>query len=169
MYPYIVQHSPEAERPSILSAPRQHKALLCDVPPLRFPTAHANPSYPRTRKDSWIAVFDILGFKELIRQTDRDFPRELLTERLEELIGVLDSRPSEGGVEHLILSDTFVIWTPDLEPRSYPWFLRKCKDLITRSIYIELPIRGAISVGPVFFSTNPLARISHKVSEESER
>ena len=107
------------------------------------------------RKDAWIAVFDILGFKELIRQTDLDFPRALLTDRLEDLIQVLKTAPAEAGVDCVMLSDTLVVSTSNLKPCSYPWFLRKCKDLITKSITVELPIRGAISVGPIFFSTDP--------------
>jgi hypothetical protein len=107
------------------------------------------------RKDAWIAVFDILGFKELLRATDQELPRALLTSRLEDLDRVLESAPSEAGVEYLCYSDTFVLWTPDLDTRYYPWILNICESFITKSIYVGLPVRAAISAGPFSFSTNP--------------
>ena len=81
---------------------------------------------------------------------------------------MLKSGPVEAGVECVIFSDTLVISASDLKPRSYPWFLRKCKDLITKSIYVELPIRGAISVGPIFFSTDPTIVIGSAFLEAYE-
>jgi hypothetical protein len=92
------------------------------------------------RKDAWIAVFDILGFRALLRQTDHDFPRALLTDRLDELIKVFEAKPTEAEVEYLIFSDTILVWSPDLESRSYPWFLEKCIRFITKSISVKLPI-----------------------------
>lgn len=107
------------------------------------------------RKDAWIAVFDILGFRELLRNTDQELPRRLLTSRLEDLDRVLEAAPTEAGIEYLRYSDTFVLWTPDLEPRCYPWLLHICESFITKSIYVGLPIQGAISAGPFCFSTDP--------------
>src|SRR5450759_1695546 len=105
--------------------------------------------------DRWIAVFDILGFKNLIREADQKNSHELLKDKLNELIQTLNSDPvTHGHLDYRIFSDTFVVLAPDLEPNSYPWFLRACKNLIDKSIYIELPLRGAISVGSIFIAMN---------------
>jgi hypothetical protein len=42
------------------------------------------------RREAWVGVFDILGFKSLIRQTDQEYPRALLTGQLDDLLGSLD-------------------------------------------------------------------------------
>lgn len=109
-----------------------------------------------TKRDTWLGVFDILGFKNMIMESDQDLSRSLLTKKLDELIGSMNSLPFEHGkLEYLIFSDTFVVYTPDPEPKSYAWFVSACKNLIEKSIRIELPLKGAISVGPAHFSTSP--------------
>lgn len=121
------------------------------------------------RRDAWIGVFDILGFKELIRQTDREFPRALLTSKLDDLVKSLESDAVKiGSLDYLILSDTFIIIAPDLEPKSYPWFLQACRALITNSIYVELPLRSAISIGPIFLSKEPAVIIGSAFLEAYE-
>lgn len=106
------------------------------------------------QRDSWVGVFDILGFKNLIHQADHQILRTLLIDKLDELIRSLDSPPVEHGqLKYLIFSDTFVIFAPNFQ--SYGWFLHACENLIDKSIYIELPLRGAISTGPTFTSTDP--------------
>jgi len=44
------------------------------------------------RRDAFVGVFDILGFKNLIRQTDQEFPRAMLTGQLDDLLGTLDDQ-----------------------------------------------------------------------------
>src|SRR5208337_3754270 len=112
------------------------------------------------RKDAWVGVFDILGFKSLIGQTDQEFPRALLTGQLDDLLGSLDQDIIEHGqLECMVFSDTIVIFAPDIEGsnplRSYGWFSLQCARLITKSVEIRLPLRGAISVGTAFTSTSP--------------
>lgn len=103
------------------------------------------------KRECWVAVFDILGFKNMIRDTDRDFPRAILTSKIEELLESLNTETKhEGNLEHFTFSDTIVISAQDLRGSSYPWFLHQCKNLITKSIYIRLPLRGAISAGTIF-------------------
>lgn len=107
-------------------------------------------------RSTWIGVFDILGFKNLLRQAEQDYSRALLIKKLNELVESMNSLPFEHGkLDYIIFSDTLVIFTPDSEPKSYAWFVRACKNLIEKSIYIELPLKDAISVGPAFISTSP--------------
>ena len=108
------------------------------------------------QKDAWVGVFDILGFKNLIRQTDQEFPRTLLTSKLNDLFEAFeDDVMLHGQLEYMVFSDTIVIFAPDLEPSSYGWFLLQCTILMNESITIKLPLRGAISVGTAFISKLP--------------
>ena len=108
------------------------------------------------QKDAWVGVFDILGFKNLIQQTDQEFPRELLTSKLNDLFDALDQDVMQHGkLEYMVFSDTIVIFAPDLKASSYGWFLLQCTILMEKSITIRLPLRGAISVGTSFLSSSP--------------
>jgi len=113
------------------------------------------------QRDAFVGAFDILGFKNLIRQTDQECPREILKGQLADLLGTLDDPNVReyGRVERLVFSDTIVIFAPDLggdSPlRSFGWFSLLCTKLITKSVEVRLPLRGAISVGPSFTSTSP--------------
>lgn len=78
-----------------------------------------------TPKNCWIGAFDILGFKNLIFQAENDIHRDILTEKFDELIKVIDNGSAQNGcIDYLIFSDTFVVLAQDLAPNSYPWFLR---------------------------------------------
>ncbi|MDH4252818.1 MAG: hypothetical protein OEV27_16695 [Nitrospira sp.] len=101
-------------------------------------------------RQSWVAVFDVLGFGRLLEQADHDLSRAILTSQLDDLLNSLRSETVKGKLEWLIFSDTIAIFTPTEEPKDYPWFLLQCKNLIKQSIAIRLPLRGAISIGRSF-------------------
>ena len=108
------------------------------------------------RKDTWVCVFDILGFKAAMTEADKDFPRAMLTSQLDDIYETLKfDAMTEGKLEFLGFSDTIVIFSPDLQIGSYPWFLLQCIHTIERSFPVRLPLRGAISVGTAFTSSNP--------------
>jgi len=109
-----------------------------------------------SQKDAWVVVFDILGFKNVIRQSDQEFPRILLTSKLDDLLEALEPDVIQHGqLEYMVFSDTIIIFAPDLEARSYGWFLLQCEILMNRSITVRLPLRGAISIGTAFISISP--------------
>jgi hypothetical protein len=109
------------------------------------------------RRETWVGVFDILGFKEIINKVENNFNRNYLISQLEDMFKTIKPNIMENGkLELITFSDTFIILTQDLEFSSYPWFLMQCIHLIERSISIELPLRGAISVGIAYESKNPL-------------
>ncbi len=108
------------------------------------------------RRETWVGVFDILGFKRIVSEADKDFPRLLLTSQLDDIYETLKSDMMEHGkLDFLSFSDTFVIFTSTLETSSYPWFLLQCIQTIEKSIQVRLPLRGAISVGSAYTSTDP--------------
>jgi hypothetical protein len=121
------------------------------------------------QKVAWVGVFDILGFKNMIRQADLDFPRALLTSKLDSLFEALGNDVMRlRQLEYMIFSDTIVIFAPDLEAHSYGWFLLQCKILINKSIALRLPLRGAISVGTAFTSSSPPVVIGPSFLEAHE-
>lgn len=80
------------------------------------------------RRQSWVAVFDILGFGRFIEEAEREFPRALLTNRLDELLTSLGSEEQrQGSLDYLVFSDTIVIFAPSQEPSGYPGFLLQCE------------------------------------------
>lgn len=104
------------------------------------------------RRSSWVAVFDVLGFSNMMSDAEKDFPRALLTSKLADLIQSLDSEEKRHGkLAHLLFSDTLVLFGPTF--KSYAWFLLQCKNLIKDSIRLRLPLRGAISFGTTFSSS----------------
>ncbi len=108
------------------------------------------------RRETWVGVFDILGFKHAIRRAEDEFHRLYLTSQIDDILETLNSDiMKHGKLEFLAFSDTFVIFTESLEPPSYPWFLLQCIHTIERSIEVRLPLRGAISVGIAYTSTVP--------------
>jgi hypothetical protein len=122
-----------------------------------------------SQKNAWVGVFDILGFKNLIRKTDQEFPRILLTSKLDDLFGALEPDVIQHGqLEYMVFSDTIVIFAPDLQVRSYGWFLLQCEILMNKSITIRLPLRGAISIGTAFISISPPMIIGPSFTEAHE-
>jgi hypothetical protein len=109
-----------------------------------------------TRRETWVGVFDILGFKNMINQAEDEFHRIYLTSQIDDIFETLKSDIMKNGeLEFLAFSDTFVLLTKDQELASYPWFLLQCTQLINRSIEVRLPVRGAIGVGIAYTSKEP--------------
>lgn len=109
------------------------------------------------KRETWIGLFDILGFKNAISIVDDEYHYLYLHSQLDDLFEAIKSElSSNGNLELYSFSDTFVIFTENSELLSYPWFLLQCTQLIERSIEIQLPLRGAISVGTVYESKEPL-------------
>lgn len=117
-----------------------------------FPAMHPKKIISWRKRSSWVAVFDVLGFSNMMSEAEKDFPRALLTSKLNALIHSLNSNEKRHGkLEHLMFSDTLVLFGPTFE--SYAWFLVQCKNLIKDSIRLRLPLRGAISFGTTFSSS----------------
>jgi hypothetical protein len=97
---------------------------------------------------SWVAVFDILGFKERSRRVEADMARQVLQMELDELLACLTGRAeSITGVRFQMVSDTIVLFAPDTAPVSYPHFVLACKMFLADSIRIRMPVTGASSCG----------------------
>lgn len=102
------------------------------------------------KKESWVVVYDILGFKNQIKKSTEELPRHVLFSRLSELIEFSREKANIPGFKCILYADTFVFFAPDEEPISYSRLLQLCKRVIEKSIYLRLPLRGAISTGTTY-------------------
>ena len=112
------------------------------------------------RRDvKFVAMFDVLGFKALVR-----------ARRLDEVVALMERTQfaaafhagefsgesssyygGEGGllVQTRLLSDTVVMWTPDARKRSFRGIVWAAGRLMAESLLRGVPLRGAISAGPL--------------------
>lgn len=102
------------------------------------------------KKESWVVVFDVLGFKNLVKDAEQDLARHALFGKITELVEFSEKEADIAGFEFVLYADTLVFFAPDEKPLSYSHLLHLCKMIICKSIVIRLPLRGAISVGPTY-------------------
>ena len=118
---------------------------------------------------TYIAFLDILGFKELVRQN----PHEDLIKIYDNLFSVANglalssgqfvsiktddgrsySTPdySKASVNSLIVSDSVLFWTNDDSPQSFIDILVCTGKLLSNAIFMGLPMRGSLGIGPLSF------------------
>lgn len=102
---------------------------------------------------TWIAHFDILGFKSLIDQEYQSLTIESLKSNIDEVISKLEKEIESHG-EHIdfhFFADTFIIFSKNDKINDYPALISVSKSFINSCTYIRLPVRGAISFGSVQF------------------
>lgn len=113
-------------------------------------------SWVHTR--SWIACFDILGFKNLVTFEDNESLQiDFIIEDYEKTLEHLRSTSNnyrEGAIEYCWLSDTFVLFTVDDSAASYAILQQAAKHFIDECMYSRVPMRGAISVGHITRSSD---------------
>ncbi len=99
--------------------------------------------------ESWVACFDILGFRKLI-SIDDDVNAFSIRLDYEETILHLRRTCVDYRAESLNycwFSDTFLMFTLDDSPLSYTVIESAAKYFLTKCLSSRIPIRGAISVG----------------------
>ncbi len=108
----------------------------------------------------WLAIFDILGFKNLISIEDDDFAifkiAKIYKNTLQHLSKTCDEY-AEGDLDYCWLSDTFLTFTNDDSARSYSVLQMTAKRFFNNSLYSRIPLRGAISVGHFMHSEDKKA------------
>jgi hypothetical protein len=102
------------------------------------------------RSESWIACFDILGFRKLISSEDDDFNALSIRLDYEDTILYLE-KSCKGyepeGINYCWFSDTFLMFTPDDSALLYTVITDAAKYFLTKCLNSRIPICGAISVG----------------------
>lgn len=102
------------------------------------------------RSNCWIAVFDILGFRNIITLIEDNQQAFNVRVDYEETIKNLESSCNDyfhGSLAYSWFSDTFLIYTSDDSARSYTIIQSASKIFIDKCICSRIPIRGAIGFG----------------------
>jgi hypothetical protein len=106
------------------------------------------------KTQSFVALFDVLGFKELIRNSEVtkvaatynkmvvDFGRH------EEVL----NRALRSRVTSRCFSDTFLLYTIDTDEESFESLIIACFFLYLAAVVNRLPLRGAITVGSLLIA-----------------
>jgi len=106
------------------------------------------------------AMFDVLGFSEWVRTTDL----QVILDAYQQLIERAVLRPNEKGSLSTVqtpegamfavggppcyayFSDTILLWCP-LIPPAVADFVERCSDIVCEALTMNIPLRGAITLG----------------------
>lgn len=115
--------------------------------------------------ETYIAFFDILGFKEIVLNNDlkslnkkfNNFFRETqISVSTGKTIpvgkGIIVPDLSKIKVNCIHISDSVIFWTQKQDLKSFNKLIDTCKTFYQRSLQMEFPIRGAIVYGEMEFT-----------------
>jgi len=114
-----------------------------------------------------VAFLDILGFKDLVNNNGHDklirvyqnlllpivqhsstFGKYKVIKKEDgQSLAVADS--SKAVISSLVISDSIVLWTPIASMKSFIDIAIVVRNLLVSGMYSGLPLRGAISIGPL--------------------
>jgi hypothetical protein len=100
----------------------------------------------------FVAVFDVLGFREIVNQTPLPQLREMYLRLQREKVWAASipvfgsSGTSEWVIATTIFSDTIVLWAQDTY-ESLDTLIATCSVLIGRSVLMGWPLRGGVAYG----------------------
>lgn len=111
-------------------------------------------------KERFVAYFDILGFSDLVNDSNGDISKQILINKYKEIIEksekeVLEINSfSENRMKHVWFSDTFIFFTEGGEGIDYRAIITCSQFFIKNMLYINEPLRGAISYGELYADTS---------------
>ncbi|PYP85853.1 MAG: hypothetical protein DMF61_14935 [Blastocatellia bacterium AA13] len=104
-----------------------------------------------------VALFDVLGFENLVRSQGvleiRRRYRTLIDQAVAvpdgRFLNLIDGAMVVGYMEntHAYFSDTILLWQPLDRLLAQP-FVSRCADMVAAALQMEMPLRGAIALGP---------------------
>lgn len=104
--------------------------------------------------DSWIACFDILGFKELAGfDSSSSFSCKYIIEDYENILEDL-SYIQDDDVTYCWISDTFIFYTKDASRDSFIAIKEVATRFIECCLERSVPIRGAINAGHLVYTSD---------------
>jgi len=106
--------------------------------------------------NTWIALFDVIGFKYKIDNEDRSLYLNVLKDSIDEVLKKLQKQTThfESLVNFTFYADTFIIYATSPDDSGYPEFINISKDFIRNCILKRLPVRGAVSYGNLIIGHN---------------
>jgi len=113
----------------------------------------------------FVGFFDILGFKDLVSNNTHKFLESLYIGLIDNYLNVWKdlinkhtkfdlNTDKDHQINVLMISDSLILWTNEISFISCSKFIGLANLLIHESIMIGIPIRGAISVGPLTIFEN---------------
>jgi len=107
------------------------------------------------KKEGFVALFDILGFKNILENNDLD--RVMLTyQQMGDLVEFPTVTNHESPIEPIVktlnYSDTFLIYTTEVSDRAFRGLLHVSRLLFLAAYGHKMPIRGATAVGELYVS-----------------
>lgn len=106
-----------------------------------------------------VALFDVLGFESLVRSQGLKEIRRKCQALIDRAVAVPDGDFLNlvGGVmvlgsmqntkSHAYFSDTILLWQPLDRILAQP-FVSRCADMVATALEMEMPLRGALALGP---------------------
>jgi len=113
-------------------------------------------------KNSFVAFFDILGFKNLVEKNSHKDLMDIYNETLYENLNLTDkifnpihkiftpeTEQDSLDIQTFVISDSIILIQNDMSKRGFLNLIAKSQVLLSNSLADGIPLRGAISFGPV--------------------
>lgn len=106
-----------------------------------------------------VAIFDVLGFESLVRSQGLKEIRRKYQALIDRAVAVPDGRflnlvdgamvlgSMQNTKSHAYFSDTILLWQPLDRILAQP-FVSRCADMVAMALTMEMPLRGALALGP---------------------
>lgn len=117
--------------------------------------------------NSFVAFFDILGFKNMVEKNSHEDLMEIYEEYLYENLNLTDkifdpiykvitpqSEKNSLEIKTFVISDSIILIQNDMTQRGFLNLIAKCQVILSSSMSDGIPLRGAISFGPVTIIEN---------------
>jgi hypothetical protein len=118
-------------------------------------------------KNSFVAFFDILGFKNLVEKNSHEDLIDIYKESLYESLDLTEKytnpiytaispeqEKDSSSIKIFVISDSIILVQENLTILGFYFLLARCQVLLSTSLADGIPLRGAISYGPVSIIEN---------------
>jgi hypothetical protein len=118
-------------------------------------------------KNSFVAFFDILGFKNLVEKNNHEDLINIYRETLYTSLDLTEkyANPSYTGItleqekestsiRTFVISDSIILIQERITVQGFFFLLARCQILLSTSLVDGIPLRGAVSYGPVSIIEN---------------
>ncbi len=118
-------------------------------------------------KNSFVAFFDILGFKDLVEKNEHENLLELYNDSLNVTLDLTDNifspiynlitpeaEKDSLDIKTFVISDSIILVQNNLSQRGLLNLIAKCQALVSITMSDGIPVRGGLSFGPVSIIQN---------------
>ncbi len=121
-------------------------------------------------KNRWVAFFDILGFANMVKNTKNSIDDYHMLEKYNQAVESLRKTKGykEGSICKAWFSDSFILYSKDDSAVHYTWLSLCARQFICDCIDDHIPLRGAISFGPLLVDSEEKVIIGKALIEAYE-